>query len=155
MKISEFKRLFAYHRWANADILKAFKGLEAVPARGMATFAHIMAADRLWYDRLQNGGEKIAVWPEWNLGQCESQLASVDSLWMEYLDGLIEPAVMKKVSYTNSKGEFFTNSVGDVLIHIVIHGAHHRGQIVQLIRQSGHIPPYTDYIHAVRSGFVE
>jgi uncharacterized damage-inducible protein DinB len=35
-----------------------------------------------------------------------------------------------------------------------IHGAHHRGQIIAELRAAGAEPPYTDYIHSVRQGFL-
>ena len=54
----------------------------------------------------------------------------------------------------NSKGEPYTSSVEDILTHVVFHGAYHRGQIAAKMRESGLEPAYTDYIHAIRQGFV-
>ena len=58
-------------------------------------------------------------------------------------------------SYTNSKGELWENRVLDVLSHVLLHSAYHRGQIALEIRRSGSAPAYTDYIHAVRQGLLE
>jgi uncharacterized damage-inducible protein DinB len=59
------------------------------------------------------------------------------------------------VSYTNSKGELWTSTVEDILTHLVIHSAYHRGQIASDLRSAGREPAYTDYIHAVRQGLIE
>jgi uncharacterized damage-inducible protein DinB len=47
------------------------------------------------------------------------------------------------------------SAVQDVLTHVVLHSAYHRGQIASLMRAGGAVPAYTDFIHAVRQGFVE
>ena len=56
---------------------------------------------------------------------------------------------------TNSKGEPWTSRVEDILLHVVMHSAYHRGQIASDVRASGHTPAYTDFIHCVRQGFIE
>jgi uncharacterized damage-inducible protein DinB len=60
----------------------------------------------------------------------------------------------RPVRYTNSKGEPWTSTVEDILTHLVIHSAYHRGQIASDLRNAGQKPAYTDYIHAVRQGLI-
>ena len=43
----------------------------------------------------------------------------------------------------------------DILAHVVLHSAYHRGQIAAAVRAGGGEPAYTDMIHAVRQGLVE
>jgi uncharacterized damage-inducible protein DinB len=38
---------------------------------------------------------------------------------------------------------------------VVMHSAYHRGQIASHMRESGQTPAYTDFIHAMRQGFVK
>jgi uncharacterized damage-inducible protein DinB len=45
--------------------------------------------------------------------------------------------------------------VEDILTHVLLHSAYHRGQIASQTRAAGGTPAYTDFIHAVRQGFVE
>ena len=59
------------------------------------------------------------------------------------------------VSYKNTKGESWTNSVEDILMHVVMHSAYHRGQIAADMRAAGHSPAYTDFIHGIRQRLVE
>lgn len=59
------------------------------------------------------------------------------------------------VSYKNSKGELWTSTVQDVLTHVLMHSAYHRGQIASQMRANGQTPAYTDFIHAVRQGLIE
>ena len=61
----------------------------------------------------------------------------------------------RSLAYKNSKGESFTSQKQDVLLHVVMHSAYHRGQIAADMRAAGFTPAYTDFVHAVRQGFVE
>ncbi len=59
------------------------------------------------------------------------------------------------VVYKNSKGEPWTSTVEDILTHVLLHSAYHRGQIASQVRAGGEQPAYTDFIHAVRQGLIE
>ena len=59
-----------------------------------------------------------------------------------------------QASYQNSKGEKFSSRQADILMHVVMHGAYHRGQIAAAIRAAGSEPAYTDFIHCIRQGFL-
>jgi uncharacterized damage-inducible protein DinB len=55
------------------------------------------------------------------------------------------------VTYTNSKGETFTNSASDILAQVFSHGCYHRGQIAALVKRGGGTPAMTDFIFFVRN----
>lgn len=56
----------------------------------------------------------------------------------------------KVVSYVNSQGEHFNSKLVDILPHLFTHNHYHRGQINQILRQSGFEPVRVDYIVYVR-----
>ena len=58
------------------------------------------------------------------------------------------------IAYTNTKGERYSSRIVDVLTHVIMHSAYHRGQIASDIRADGGEPAYTDFIHAVRQRFI-
>jgi uncharacterized damage-inducible protein DinB len=76
----------------------------------------------------------------------------LNRLWHDYLNTVED--LLQGVSYKNSKGEPWTSTILDVLTHVVMHSAYHRGQIASHMREIGQAPAYTDYIHAVRQGYV-
>ena len=51
--------------------------------------------------------------------------------------------------------EAYDSLVRDILTHVFMHSAYHRGQIASDMRQAGFVPAYTDFIHGVRQGLVE
>ena len=75
--------------------------------------------------------------------------------WRDYLSDDSPDPLDRSASYKNSKGEPWTSSVRDILTHVFMHSAYHRGQIATDMRQAGHVPAYTDFIHGVRQGLVE
>ena len=116
--------------------------------------AHIIAAELLWLARLEGVPSPLPVWPDLSLTECEARFAELSSGLLRALTGEAE-ALARPVAYTNSKGERWTSTVEDILTHVVIHSAYHRGQIASDLRGAGQEPAYTDYIHAVRQGLVE
>lgn len=102
--------------------------------------------------RLRPRQDTLPVWPELDVAACGRYLDELSRMWPEYLDEA--PDASEKIPYTNSKGETWTSTVEEILTHVVIHSAYHRGQIASDVRASGGTPAYTDYIHAVRQGLI-
>jgi uncharacterized damage-inducible protein DinB len=153
--LENLRRLFAYDDWANREALASLENAGSPPPRSLRFFSHIVAAEWLWLARLKRERKVIAVWPELTLGEGRTQIGGLRKAWRSYLEGLDSAGLLEPVTYLNSKGESWTNTVGDILIHVVMHSGYHRGQIAADLRASGHEPAYTDFIHAVRQGFVE
>ena len=59
------------------------------------------------------------------------------------------------ITYANSKGERHANRVEDVLTHVLLHAAYHRGQVAADLRAAGAEPALTDFIHATRTGQIK
>jgi len=153
--LQHLHRLFAYNDWANRQALASLQKTDTPPARALKFMAHIVAAEWLWLSRLHQEKQKMAVWPEMTIDQCEAELAELAPRWLDYLNGLTLAQLSHPVTYTNTKGESFTNTIEDILMHVIMHSAYHRGQMATEVRAAGHAPAYTDFIHAVRQGLVE
>jgi uncharacterized damage-inducible protein DinB len=146
------RRLLRYDAWANWETLHSLK--QGAPPRSLKWLAHIVGAEYLWMARLRGQRETLPVWPELDVEACSERLDELSRLWPEYLDDAVD-SLTEEIPYTNSKGEAWTNTVEEILTHVVIHSAYHRGQIASDVRAGGGVPAYTDYIHAVRQGLIE
>lgn len=149
------QRQFAYDVWANREVLKGLKRSDRSDQRAQKLLSHILSAERLWLERIQKQPQSTAVWPDLTLQQCKAQIAELAGLWKAFLAKTSRGQLSEKVTYTNSKGEPWSNTVEDILTHVLLHSAYHRGQIAIQIRAGGEQPAYTDFIHAVRQGLVE
>jgi uncharacterized damage-inducible protein DinB len=147
------RRQFSYDAWANHEVLAAIRAADA-DERSLQLMSHIVAAERLWLERLQQQPQSTPVWPKLSLEQCEAQAAEMERRWSEYL-GSIDGNFWPTISYKNSKGETWTSTVLDILTHVTMHSVYHRGQIATHMRANGKDPAYTDFIHGVRQGQVK
>jgi uncharacterized damage-inducible protein DinB len=155
MTVLEFlQHQFRYDFWANREELRALSSLPVPPEPATKLLTHIIAAQWLWLDRLLKKPPRTPVWPEASLEQCAPQLLELEGTWQSYLSSLSENDLSKPCSYTNSKGEAWTSSVLEVLNQLILHAAHHRGQISLEIRRSGGVPAPVDYIFALRKGLL-
>jgi uncharacterized damage-inducible protein DinB len=150
--IPYLRRLLLHDVWANKETLESLSA--PAPPRSLRWMAHIVGAECLWLARLRRESATIAVWPELDLEDCRQHLAELSRRWPEYLEDHPD-SLAESVSYTNSKGEAWTSTVEEILTHVTMHSAYHRGQIAADVRAAGMVPAYTDYIHAVRQGYVQ
>ncbi len=159
MHAKDFLRMFAYDHWANRECLAAMRAAESVSADTVGRMAHILSAQKLWLERILKHRQSTAVWPSATLEDCVALAGEMSAAWREYLARLANQfapgSLDDKVEYRNSKGELWSSRVEDILMHVLFHSAYHRGQIALQMRAAGMEPAYTDFIHAVRQGFVE
>ena len=155
MNLADYlRRQFAYDEWANGEVLAALRASGNASQRSLQLMAHLLSAERIWLERLKQQPQSSPVWPKLGLEECEAQAAEMAGLWREYLDLITAGDVNQSVSYKNSKGEEWTSTIVDILSHVVLHSAYHRGQIASHMREIGQTPASTDFIHGVRQGLV-
>ena len=147
--------LFSYDDWANREVLTSLEALGSPRERSLKLLAHILSAERLWLDRLLAEKQTLPVWPLFTLKDCKSEIDRLHERWKNYLTSLGEAGLSDSRTYKNTKGDTFTSKKQDILLHVIMHSVYHRGQIAADVRAAGFTPPYTDFIHAVRQGFVE
>jgi uncharacterized damage-inducible protein DinB len=146
------KRQFVYDGWANREVLKAIRAAGDGDKRSLQLMAHILAASRVWLERLKQVPQSVPVWPQSDLAACEAEAKKLECEWLDYLNSVSD--LSQNVTYKNTKGESWSSSIGDVLTHVLMHSVYHRGQIASHMREQGHTPAYTDFIHAVRQGYI-
>jgi uncharacterized damage-inducible protein DinB len=148
------RRQFEYDEWANREVLAAISA-GGNDERSLQLMAHVLAAERVWLERLKQVPQSVPVWPKPDLARCEAEAAELGGLWREFLDLITAGDVAQSVSYKNTKGETWSNTIVDILTHVVMHSAYHRGQVASHMRALGQTPAYTDFIHGIRQGFIE
>jgi uncharacterized damage-inducible protein DinB len=150
-----FLRMFAYDSWANRECLSAMQAARLASSATVGRMAHILSAEKLWFEHLRQESQSLPVWPTASIQECLALADEMANLWRYYLTPLQPGAFNEKIEYHNSKGEPWSSRVEDVLTHVLMHSAYHRGQVALEMRAAGMEPAYTDFIHAVRQGFVE
>ena len=67
-----------------------------------------------------------------------------------FLNGLNNDATSRTVVYRDSKGSLYQAALGDMMLQMILHSAHHRAQAVNMLRRLGAEPPELDYMYRVR-----
>jgi len=84
------------------------------------------------------------------LAEIRARLAETDAAWTEWLARADDDALARHFEYRSIEGEWFRDTVVDVVTQLAGHSWHHRGQIVLLLRSIGVQPPITDFIYWTR-----
>jgi uncharacterized damage-inducible protein DinB len=159
MDVKDFRRMFAYDNWANRECLAAMRAAGTVSPDTLGRMAHILSAQKLWLERIQKQPQSMKVWPSSTIEDCLALAGEMESAWQSYLarigNQFAPGSLNDQVAYRNSKGEPWSSRVEDILSHVLFHSAYHRGQIALQLRASGSEPASTDFIHAVRQGFLD
>jgi uncharacterized damage-inducible protein DinB len=150
--------LLEYHRWATNLTVGAVRALtpqQFTQNLGSSfpsvrdTLVHIFMADRAWLGRLKGQSP-----PRANAGD----FADLNSL-LEVWDPVLArwPMVVealgdagRMIDYKSFAGEPFTNSLGQIVRHVVNHGTYHRGQVATMLRQLGAQAVSSDLIYFYR-----
>jgi uncharacterized damage-inducible protein DinB len=75
--IEHFRRQFTYDAWANGEVMALIRANGGENERALQLMSHIVAAERLWLERLQSLQQSMPVWPKTDLGWCEAQAADL------------------------------------------------------------------------------
>jgi uncharacterized damage-inducible protein DinB len=144
----DLQRAVRFDNWANLQTLALLKGGN-VPSQAVEILAHIVAVSQLWLARATGMALPSSMWPRWTLAEIEAQLDSCFGGWNSSLAG--HPS--RSFDYLDSRGERCSNTPEEVIVEIICHSAHHRGQVALLLRQNGSDPAdSTDFIPALRTG---
>ena len=92
----------------------------------------------------------LTLWSDVDIEVCTKLVNENEKSYTDFLTHLNSTDLDKVISYKNSTGKEFKNSVRDILIHVALHGQYHRGQINTRLRADGMDPVNTDFITFVR-----
>ncbi|MEO7683999.1 MAG: DinB family protein [Gemmatimonadaceae bacterium] len=147
---ASLKQLFEHLRWADAGVQASLTEAVNPPPHTLDLFAHVVAAEHVWLARMRGEKPEVEVWPKLSLSQCLELGARNADEFSALVECLDEIGLDSGVTYKNSAGLEFTSSFRDILLHVALHGAYHRGQIAAAVRAGGDAPASTDYIAFVR-----
>jgi uncharacterized damage-inducible protein DinB len=145
-----FIKVFQHLGWADARVLQSLRAAHSVLKRDQDLYAHILGSEHAWLSRIGGIVPKLAVWPTLTLDECERLAAENAAAYQKLASDLTPESVARVITYRNSAGDEYTSTLEDILTHVSLHGAYHRGQIAASVRAAGDTPSPTDYIAFAR-----
>jgi uncharacterized damage-inducible protein DinB len=150
-----------YNTWATRRLLNAVSGMSAKELSHdfgtadrtiLGTLAHLYAAERNWLARMEEGTAAIQ-----SRTREDNQLETLSQKWTEVQNGwrtwvrqLPPEAPDQVMEYLDLQGNRWAQPLWQILLHVVIHSTHHRGQVSGFLRALGKTPPPLDFIAFVR-----
>ena len=143
-------RLFEHLVWADERVLAGLRAGPHVDPRALELYGHVVGAEHVWLARLHERPARSEVWPRLSVAEAGALAAENAAGFRALIESATRDELARQIPYRNSAGASFRSTVEDMLLHVALHGAYHRGQIALLVRAAGGEPQPTDYIAFVR-----
>jgi uncharacterized damage-inducible protein DinB len=144
-----------YTAWASRRLVEAAAQLspeerardfQTADHNVLGTLAHVFAADRIWLARVLNTPPATFITEaDHSLSVLQNDWPALLERWQEWARGLTDESAQTMVEY-NRQGTMYRQPAWQVVLHVVNHGTHHRGQVSGFLRTMGHTPPPLDLI---------
>jgi len=149
--LDSFRKLFDYDYWGNQEALQSIETVTGSREQALKIAGHILGAQRVWLTRLENPEFSPGTpRPVLNLDEARTAAEELHRRLTALLGNLRPEKLEEDLVYRNTKGVEFRTPLRDVLTHLVMHSAYHRGQIAAAVREAGGKPAATDYVVYVR-----
>jgi uncharacterized damage-inducible protein DinB len=146
-----------YSAWASLHLLSAAAELppaeltrdfQTADRSVLGTLAHIFAADRLWLARLTGAPNPVFISDAHrDLAALQNNWPALLGRWKTFAAELTDEGALAQVSYRDLAGRPWTRPMWQLVLHVVNHGTHHRGQVSGFLRSLGRTPPPVDLIY--------
>jgi uncharacterized damage-inducible protein DinB len=119
----------------------------------LGTLVHIYAADRVWLARIRNNppARFMDTDKDMRLEVLRYDWPRLLEDWLNWATGLTDESASARVHYTDLKGNPYETPIWQIVLHVVNHATHHRGQVSGFLRTMGHTPPPLDLMAYYRS----
>ena len=153
------RRLLAYHGWAHRELVAALGEVDGSACRAQCglfygslhgTLNHLAVVDRLWLARVQAEPAPFATLRDEaavSLSMLDAFISDGVRAWSACLAERDDTGMLTAVAYRNMAGEPHRRTLADIVLHLVNHGTHHRGQMTAELTRLGHSAPAIDYIY--------
>ena len=113
----------------------------------VGTLAHVYAADRVWLARVTHApaGPFISD-ADRTLFVLQNEWPALLERWRQWASSLTDERAAAAVHYTDLKGNPYSQPLWQIILHVVNHGTHHRGQVSGFLRTLGYQPPPLDLV---------
>ena len=150
--------LFNYKAWANAQLFAELHKVDATQHEeprhaAIRLLNHIHVVDGIFAAHLSGRDHAYTATNTTDtptLEELHFAVAERDAWYVQFVSTLSAAALAEHVSFTFTDGLHGTMTREEMLIHVSMHGAYHRGAVGRIMAQTGTPPPrdlMTIYLH--------
>jgi len=148
--IKHFNNLFEYDFWANKRVIDVITKDNVIDTKSELLFSHILNSQQIWYSRILGNPKGQTPWDIIPYQSFAEIAQLINEHWKTLLKDKDAKSLRKTIEYKNTSNEKFSNTLEEILTHIINHSTYHRAQISAHLKSSGKNPPITDYIAYAR-----
>ncbi|MCE8013536.1 DinB family protein [Billgrantia desiderata] len=162
MSPNSLQSLFAYKAWANAELFTLLANLPPSYAAELhtciRTLNHIYVVDRIFRahlseDPLPFDATNTEETP--SISQLHGEVTETDAWYVDYVAKLSDSALSEPLAFTFTDGDAGRMTREEMLLHVIVHGGYHRGNVGQVLKSISVAPPrdlYTKFLHISEPG---
>jgi len=143
-------QLVRYTEVADLQFIKTFLETDKDLPEAESLFSHVLNSQNIWIGRIS---QRPQIYDRFHIHPKE-KFMELHRENIANLNSLLSSDLALTISYANSEGGFFENSVSDILFHIINHSTYHRAQVASQFRINNVKPPVTDFIILKREGLL-
>lgn len=151
--------LFAQKSWADNELFNLLSTVASAQHAAAAhtairTLNHIHVVDRIFRAHLlgeEHGYTATNTEATPELGELQFSVAETDAWFEQYVSAVSAAQLSDSISFRFTDGDAGTMTREEMLLHVITHGAYHRGNVGQVLKSIAHAPPrdlYTRFLHA-------
>lgn len=149
------KSLFDHKAWANAELFEVLATVssEADLHTAIRTMNHIYVVDCIFRAHLMgeaHGYEATNTKATPALDELRAAVEQADAWFQQHVASLDEAALVEKLRFSFTDGDAGLMSREEMLLHVITHGAYHRGNVGQVLKNISVAPPrdlLTKFLH--------
>ena len=108
----------------------------------LTRMSHILLGEQAWFDRISGKEPNRNIWTAITIPSLQEEQQKHRSVYQNLVAGNID----RVIAYKRFTGEEYQSSIADILLHLTLHGAHHRGQMATHVSGRGMKPINADFI---------
>lgn len=158
--LASLQGLFRYQAWANGELLDALEGLDAARhaserQEALRLVNHSLVVGRIFAAHLSRQPHGFAADNTPDTPALEALRTAVDACdgwYLDHLAGLAPEALAEPWSFVFTDGDRGCMTREEMLMHVLVHGTYHRGEVGRILRQAGAALPWDTFaVHLHRS----
>ena len=138
-----FQDYLEYNQHFNQSLIQNYLENKMIwSEKSSSLLNHIVNAHQIWNARILNDNQ----FEVWQINADDLLIEINSENFVNSSKILLERELTEIITYQNSKGNQFENSIQEIFFHFINHSTYHRGQIAMLMKEAGLEPLNTDYI---------
>ena len=140
--MTPLSKLVRHCTWANEAWIDFIASTVPTDEYLLQRMSHILLGEQAWFQRLDGSDPDRNIWNVMAIPQLRDKQKEHERVYAESLNGDLG----RVIKYTRFTGEPYQSPVSDILLHLTLHGTHHRGQMAINVSGKGLKPVNTDFI---------